>query len=133
MPRETFQCSSPCGDSLPTHASTGGPPTVAGSFVQSPVGSLFLSSGAWCMQNFVCALQDWSFCLSQSSGSPIIKSHWPSWTYFLNSKSLGWIPRLESLTWGLECSQQCKNFFGIIILQSLGHPPSWYRILFYCD
>ena len=32
MPRETFQCSSPCGDSLPTHASTGGPPTVAGSF-----------------------------------------------------------------------------------------------------
>ena len=101
--------------------------------IQSPTRSLFLSSGSWCMQNFVCALQDWSFCFPQSSGSPIIKSHWPSQPYFLNSKSLSWIPRLESLMWGLECSQQCKNLFGIIILQSVGHPPSWYRIWFYCD
>ena len=29
------------------------------------------------MQNFVCALQDWSVCFPQSSGRPIIKSHWP--------------------------------------------------------
>ena len=43
--------------------------------VQSPVGSLLLSS--WCAQNFICALQDWSLCFPQSSGSPIIKSHWP--------------------------------------------------------
>ena len=45
--------------------------------VQSPMGSLLLSSGSCCMQNFVCALQDWSLCFPQSSGSPIIKSHWP--------------------------------------------------------
>ena len=32
MPRETFQCSRPYGELLSTHASTGGPPTVAGSF-----------------------------------------------------------------------------------------------------
>ena len=32
MPRETLQCPCPCGDSLLTHASTGGPPTLAGSF-----------------------------------------------------------------------------------------------------
>ena len=32
MPREIFQCPCPCGDPLQTHASTGGPPTLAGSF-----------------------------------------------------------------------------------------------------
>ena len=32
MPRGTFQCPHPCGESLPTHASIGGPPTLAGSF-----------------------------------------------------------------------------------------------------
>ena len=36
--------------------------------------SLFISSGSWCMQNFVYALQDWSLCFSQSSRSPVIKS-----------------------------------------------------------
>ena len=43
--------------------------------LQSPMGSLLLSSGSWCAQNFACALQDWSLCFHQSSGSPIIKSH----------------------------------------------------------
>ena len=36
MPRETFQCPCPCGDCLLTHASTGGPPTPAGSFDSVP-------------------------------------------------------------------------------------------------
>ena len=45
--------------------------------VQSPIGSLLLSSGSWCMQNFVCALQDWSLCFFQSCGSLTIKSCWP--------------------------------------------------------
>ena len=40
-------------------------------------GSLFISSGSWCMQNFVYALQDWNLCLPHSSRSPIIKSAGP--------------------------------------------------------
>ena len=30
---------------------------------------------------------------------------------------------LASLVWGLEASQQCENFFGMIVLQFVGHPP----------
>ena len=37
---------SPWGEPLLTHASTGGHPALAGSLVQSPVGSLLLSSGS---------------------------------------------------------------------------------------
>ena len=50
-------------------------PQEAG-LVQSPVGSLLPSPGSWCMQDFVCLLQEES--LPQSCGSPVIKSHWPS-------------------------------------------------------
>ena len=32
MPRGTFQCLHPCGEPLPTHSSTEGPATLAGSF-----------------------------------------------------------------------------------------------------
>ena len=28
--------------------------------------------------------------------------------------------------WGSEPSQQCENLFGIIVLQSVGHPPNGY-------
>ena len=54
----------------------------------------------------------------QSCGSSVIKSHWPS-----KSNSLGLLspfarsPRLENLFWALELSQQCENFFGIIVFQ----------------
>ena len=41
------------------------------------MGSLFLPSGSWCVQDFVCALQDWSLSLAQSCRSPVIKSLWP--------------------------------------------------------
>ena len=37
------------------------------------------------------------------------------------SQSLCWIPRLGNLLWALELSHQCKNFFGIIVLQVMGH------------
>ena len=37
---------------------------------------------------------------------------------------------LESLPWGSEPSQQCKNFFGIIVLQSVGHRLGEYGIGF---
>ena len=36
------------------------------------------------------------------------------------SQSLCQIPRLGNLLWVLELSQQCENFFGIIVLQSVG-------------
>ena len=49
-----------------------------GVLVQSPVGSLLLSSGSWCVWSFVCALPDWSLCFPQPSRKPIIKSCWPS-------------------------------------------------------
>ena len=41
-----------------------------------------------------------------------------------DSQSLCWISRLGSLLWGLEFSQQCENFFGIIVLQFVDRPPS---------
>ena len=37
---------------------------------------------------------------------------------------LCWIPKLGILWWALELSQQCKNFFGIIVLQFVGCLPS---------
>ena len=43
-----------------------------------------------------------------------------------DSQSLCQIPRLGSLMWGSEPSQQWENFFGIIILQFVGHPPCRY-------
>ena len=46
--------------------------------VQSPVESLLLSSGSRCVQNFVCALQDWSLCFPQSFRRTKVKSCWPS-------------------------------------------------------
>ena len=76
--KRAFQCPCPCGEPLPTHTSTGGPPTLAGGFDSVSLGSLLLSSGSWCTQNFVCAPYYWSLCFPQSSGRPIIKSHWPS-------------------------------------------------------
>ena len=36
------------------------------------------------------------------------------------SQSYCWIPRLGNLLWALELLQQCKNFFGRIVLQSVG-------------
>ena len=45
-----------------------------------------------------------------------------------DSQSLGLIPRLGSLMWGLEPSQQWENFFDIIVPQFVGGPPGEYRI-----
>ena len=45
-----------------------------------------------------------------------------------DSQSLFLIPRLGSQTWGSEPSQQYENFFGIVVLQLVGHPPGQYGI-----
>ena len=128
--------------------------------------SLLFSPGSWCVQDFVCALQEWSLCFHQSCRSPVIKSqsahfscsvvsnslrthgsHWLSksdslWipspfagfpVLLLDSQSFCWIPRLGSLTWGSEPSQQWENFFGIIVLQFVGCPPDGYGVWCHCD
>ena len=126
MPRGTFpncccQCCCPCGEPLLTHTSTGGSPTLAGSFGSVFWGSLLLSSGSW--QNkkgFVCILQDWSLRFPQSCGSLVIKFHWPSRCRFPgDSQSPCHIPRLGSLKWDSEPFQQWENFFGIYFFSSL--------------
>ena len=66
------------------------------------MGSLLLFCGSWCMQNFICAPQDWSLCFPQSSGRPTIKSHWSS-----RSDSLGIpSPFVRSPGWEAWCGVQ---------------------------
>ena len=106
--------------------------------VQPPVGSQLLSSGSWCVHNFVYA------------SPPGLESLFPSvlWKAYnqillaFKAKFLGgsqflcWIPKLGSL--GRFCessepSQQCKSFFGITVLQSMDQPPGGYGVRFYRD
>ena len=88
------------------------------SFIVSDL-TLLLSPRSWCTQDFVCALQEsvslvlWMFC----NQIPLaFKVKFPG-----GSQPLCWIPRLGNLLWALGLSQQCKNFFGIIALQFVGH------------
>ena len=96
------------------------------------MGSLLLSPGTWCAQDFVCVLQEWSLSFPMSCGSPAIKSHCPS-----KSNSLGIptpsarFPKLGSLMWGLEPSQQWGNRCGIVVLQFVGPSPGRNGIWFY--
>ena len=48
-----------------------------------------------------------------------------------DSQSFCQVSRLGSLTWGSKPSQQWENFFGVIVLQFVGHPPRGYGIWFY--
>ena len=88
------------------------------SLVQSLLGSLLLSPGSWFAQCFVCALQEsvspvlWKFCNHIPLAFKVI---FPGG----GSQSFCQIPRLGNLLWALEFSQQCKNFFSIIVLQSV--------------
>ena len=89
------------------------------SLAQSLVGRPLLSPGSWCTQRFVCALQEyispvlWKFC-KQNPLTFKVK-------FLGGSQSICWIPRLGNLLRALELSQQCKNFFGLIVLLSMGH------------
>ena len=49
------------------------------------------------------------------------------------SLSLCWIPKLKSLTWGSELSQEWEHFCAIIVLQFAGCPPTGYEIWLYHD
>ena len=79
------------------------------SLAQSVVGTLLLSPGSWCIQGFVCALQDsvspvlWKFCSEMPLASEV---KFPG-----DSQSVCWIPMLGNLLWVLD------NFFVITVLQ----------------
>ena len=77
------------------------------------------------MQNVVCALKDCSLCLPQSSEWPVIKSCWPSWPDSLGIPSPLSDPQDGKPDMGFK---QWETFFGIIVLQFVGHPPSRYEI-----
>ena len=86
---------------------------------QSFVRTLLLYPGSWCTQGFLCALQEsvslvlWKFC----NQIPVVfKVKFPGGSQFFCQ-----IPRLGNLLWALELLQQCENFFGIIVLQFVGH------------
>ena len=126
MPSGTFpdcccQCPHPCHDPLPTHTFTGNLHT------SRSFGSVSCGVTAPFLWVLVCAI----FCLCpprlESLIPPvlwiIIKSHWLS-----RSDSLGVpspfikSPRLGSLTWSSEPSQQWGNFSGITVVQFCGSP-----------
>ena len=73
-------------------------------------------------------------CFPQSCGRPIIKSLCPSkpWIWLWSSQSLCRIPRLGSLMWGSEPSQQLENF-AITVLPFVRHSSGRYGIWFYHD
>ena len=98
--------------------------------IQSAVGSLLFSSGSWCTQDLVCALQDWSLYFPQSCGSLIIKSQCLSRSEFQGFPVPLSDPQVGSLTRDFEPLQQWANFFGIIVLQLVGHLPAGMRLDF---
>ena len=97
------------------------------------MGSLLLFSGSWFMQDFVYALQEWS--LFSSVLWKCCNQILVTFKDFLgiSKSSLPGIPRLGTLPWGSEPSQEWENFFGIIIFHFVGHPPGGYGIWFYHD
>ena len=128
MPRGTFQCPHPCGEPIPTHVSTGSPLTLASSFGSVSCG----------VTPLIWVLVHAKFCLCL----PRLESLFPSalWKAYnqiplalkarfpRDSQSLCIIPRLGSLTWDSKLSQLWENFFGIIVLQFVGHPTNGYGI-----
>ena len=58
----------PCGRPPLTHASTGDSWTLTGESAQFLVGSRLLAPGSWCIQGFVCVLQE--------SVSPVLCKFW---------------------------------------------------------
>ena len=126
---QDFCCQWPYLRSRPllTQASARDLQTLTGRSGSVSVGFLLLSSGSWYAQAFVCAPYKilfspdlWKFC------NQILLSFKVRFTR--DSQSLCQKPRLGSLMWSLEPLQQCKNFFGIIFLQSVACPPGGYGL-----
>ena len=100
--------------SLLIHASAGDSQTLTDKSHSVSCSITLLFLGSWCVQSFVYALQEfvslvlWKFC-NQILLTFKVKSPWEFSPF---AGSLGW-----KVLWGLELSQQCKNFFCIIVLQ----------------
>ena len=107
LPRCSCQCPHPCGEPLLTHISTGDPPTLAGSFDLISCG--FTAPFVWVLVHA-------KFCLCslrlESLFAPVV---WKSYNQIplvfkvrfpRNSQSFCQIPRLGSLMWSSEPSQQ---------------------------
>ena len=60
LPRLLLPVPRPCGEPLPTHASTADPPALAGSFGSVSCGVTLPFLWAWCVKDFVCVLQEWN-------------------------------------------------------------------------
>ena len=93
-------------DPAVSHGQPMPPPETPGhsqaSLGQSLVGSLLLSPGSLCTQNFVCALKESVssiLCKFSNQIPPASKVKFPGC-----SQSLCWIPRLGNLLWVLELS-----------------------------
>ena len=134
MPRGNFQWPCPCGEPLPTQASTGGPPTLAGSFdsISYRVTALVLwvlvhTKFCLCPPRLKSLLPQ-VFWRPYNQIPPALKARFPG-----DSQAICWVSRLRNLMWGSESLQQWENFFSIIVLQSVDHPPGGYRIWFYPD
>ena len=69
---------------------------------------LFVPSKSLCFPSPVEGLQS----------NPTVKLRFPG-----DFQSLWWISRLGSLVWGPELLQQYENFFCLIVLQLVDHPP----------
>ena len=105
-----------------------------GVLVQSPGGSLLLCSGSWCMSNFVCVRQDWSFCFP-----PVL---WKSYNQILlgcTDNSLGSLSLfVGSPGWEIWCGIQNLHNSGrtslVLLFSSLWvtHPAGM-GFDFYCD
>ena len=88
----------PVGGPLPALATTGDPPTLAGSFGSVVCGVTAPSLWVLAHRRFWLCLQDCSLCFPQCCGSPVIKFCWPSRPDSLGIpspfvRSLGWEAR----------------------------------------
>ena len=85
-------------------------------------GSLLLSSGSWCTQDFVYVLQDWNLCLSQSCGSPKIKSSWPSRPSSLGTLVSSLDPQAEKPNMGFRTFTTVRELLWYCCSQVCGSP-----------
>ena len=130
LPSHCCQWPRPCGEPLPTQASTGDPPTLTGSFASVSCGGFCSFPLDLTTDKILFVLSNTGVSVPQSCGSPIIKSCWPS-----RSASLGipnpffGFPAWEAWYGGSEPWPKWESIFGVIVLQFECDPPSRYLIL----
>ena len=106
-----FLCPCPRGRPLPTHASAKDPPTHRQVWLSLLWGHCSFPLGPGVHK---------ILCPPRVSVSPslvgVLESNPLSFKVRFPGESLRQIPWLESLMWGLELSQQCEQFFSIIVI-----------------